>query len=301
MDYAQAVSAGTVSDSRLFFFHRGASDAHDLTTDEGVRAAVLEASGPVAEWSDIDSIIEQWRDPTADRAYLERVWLNRLVRSSSQAFDVEQWKRLTKTSPVNEGDLITLGFDGAMFHDSTALVATHVETGYQWVVGSWECPIGRSDWQVPTDEVDAAVRDMFERYHVWRLYADPPYWQSWVAEWAGEFGAERVHEWWTNRRRSMRAALEAFDTAIKEGGISHSGDAHLIRHLGNARKHELPQLDEHGRPLWLIRKERSDSPHKIDLAMAAVLSWAARNDAIASGEATGASVWESDEYELLTL
>jgi hypothetical protein len=35
--------------------------------------------------------------------------------------------------------------------------------------------------------------------------------------------------------------------------------------------------------VWLIRKDRADSPRKIDLAMAAVLSWEARSDAVAAG------------------
>ena len=39
--------------------------------------------------------------------------------------------------------------------------------------------------------------------------------------------------------------------------------------------------------MWLIRKERSDSPKKIDAAIAAVLSWEARRDAIASGQVDG--------------
>src|SRR4030067_690947 len=88
------VAGGAIKDSRLFFFPRQAGDEHDLTTPEGVRAAVIEASGPVAEWSDIDNIVEQWRDPTADKSYLERVWLNRLVRSSERAFDMERWDEL---------------------------------------------------------------------------------------------------------------------------------------------------------------------------------------------------------------
>ncbi len=54
MDYAKTIAEGKMSDPRLFFFHRQASDEHDLSTDEGVRAAVLEASGPAAEWSDIE-------------------------------------------------------------------------------------------------------------------------------------------------------------------------------------------------------------------------------------------------------
>jgi phage terminase large subunit-like protein len=68
MRFAQQIAAGKISDPKLFFFHRQASDHHDLTTQRGVRAAVREASGPVASWSDIDSIVEQWKDPTADRA-----------------------------------------------------------------------------------------------------------------------------------------------------------------------------------------------------------------------------------------
>ena len=140
-----------------------------------------------------------------------------------------------------------------------------------------------SDWQVPADEVDAVIADLFEHYDVWRMYVDPPYWQSWVAEWQGRYGETKVIEWWTNRRKAMAYALENFATAIAEGIIKHGGDERLARHIGNARRYELPQRDEEGRPLWLIQKERHDSPHKIDAAMAAVLSWEARTDAIAAG------------------
>jgi phage terminase large subunit-like protein len=297
MEYAKAVQVGTVADSRLFFFHREASDAHDLATPEGVRAAVIEASGPVAEWADVENIVAQFNDPTADLAYLERVWLNRLVQSSSQAFDVEKFRSLAvEPRPVKRGAVITLGFDGAMFHDSTGLVATDVETGYQWVVGVWECPLGGEKrtppWQVPTEEVDRVVRALFSEFTVWRMYADPPYWQSWISKWAGLFGAERVVEWWTNRRKPMTYALENFDSALKEGKLAHDGDARLVRHVGNAKREELKGWrDDQGKALWLIRKERSDSPQKIDLAMAAVLSWEARTDAIAAGALLGPSIY----------
>lgn len=289
MDYARAVSEGKVADARLFFFHRQASDDHDLTTDEGLLAALLEASGPVGEWSDVDGILEQWRDPGADRAYLERVWLNRLVRSSSQAFDVNLWKPLAKPEyQVKPGALITVGFDGAMFHDSAGLVCTEVETGYEWTEGLWECPPSGKDrtgkdWQVPAEEVDAKVRALFERFDVWRFYGDPPYWQAWISKWRGEFGEDHVIEWWTNRRRQMAMALESFQTAIREGRLSHDGNKDLARHIGNSRRKDLGEKSEDGQRLWLIQKERPDSPHKIDLAMAAVLSWEARNDAVASG------------------
>jgi len=294
MDYARAIKEGRVKDARLFYFHRQASDDQDLETEEGARAAVIEASGPAAAWRDIDAIVELWRDPTTDRGYWERVWCNRLVKSCQKAFDTDKWKKLAaKENPVKDGDLITLGFDGAQFHDSTGLVATHIETGYQWVLGVWECPYGIENWQVPVEEVDDAVQAAFQRYNVWRMYADPPYWQSWLAKWAGEKGNDRVIEWWTNRRKAMSYALESYDTAITSGDISHSGEADLTRHIGNSYRHDLPQKDEEtGKALWLIRKERKDSPHKIDLAMASVLSWAARKDAISMGAQNATSVYE---------
>lgn len=287
MEYAQAVIDGKVADSSLFFFHREASEHHDLMKKDGARAAVVEASGAASEWRDIDAIVALWEDPTTDRTYWERVWCNRLVKSSSQAFDVARWKALAvKEKPaIKAGDLITLGFDGAQFHDSTGIIATHVQTGYQWMAGVWEKPVTpqAKPWQVPAEEVDAVVRSLFAQYTVWRMYADPPYWQSWIATWRGAFGDEVVIEWWTNRHRPMTAALENFDTAIRDGTISHDGSKDYTRHIGNARRQDLPQRDEQGKALWLIRKDRPDSPHKIDLAMAGVLSLEARTDAIAAG------------------
>ena len=285
MDYARAVHEGRAKDTRLFFFHRQASDEHDLTTKDGARAAVLEASGEAAKWRDIDAIVELWADPTTDRNYWQRVWLNRLVRTSGHAFDSKLFKSLkVDESPAKDGDLITLGFDGALFRDATALVATHVETGYQWLAGVWEPPHGKPDWQVPEHEVDDLVDAVFQRWSVWRLYADPPYWQSWIAHWAGKYGAERVIEWWTNRRVQTTRALENYDTAMKQGALSHDGSEVLVRHVANACRHDLPQIGEDGRHQWLIRKERSDSPLKIDAAMAAILSWEARTDCVASGQ-----------------
>ncbi len=293
MDYARAVAEGRAKDSRLFFFHREASDKHDLSTKKGARAAVIEASGEAAKWRDIDTIVSLWSDPTTDRNFWIRVWLNKLVRTSGQAFDSQLFDGLAGESPVNDGDLITLGFDGAIFRDSTALVGTHVDSGYQWVLGVWERPHGHDDWKVPEQDVDDCVAAAFERYDVWRLYADPPYWQSWVAHWCGKYGADRVIDWWTNRRKQMTHALENYDSAMKQGNLSHDANPVLQRHIANACRHELPQIDENGRHLWLIRKDRSDSPRKIDAAMAAVLSWEARRDAIASGAVDGV------EFELV--
>jgi len=284
MDYARQVADGKIEDARLFFFHRQASDEHDLLTTAGIRAAVIEASGPAESWSDIDGIVDQWNDPTADRTYLERVWLNRLVRSSEQAFDKERWDKLVEPDHVvPDGAPITLGFDGARWRDSTALVATEISSGFQWLVDMWEKPYNVEEWEVPDEEVDTAVMDAFDRWDVWRLYADPPYWETRVAEWAGRYGDQRVVEWWTNRVKAMAYAIESFNNAILSGDLTHDGNQRLTSHIGNAYRRTVPIKDERGLPLWTIYKERHDSPHKIDGAMAAILSWDARCDAVTAG------------------
>jgi len=292
MEYARAIQEGSVKNARFFYFHRQADDSHLLDTEEDIRAAVIEASGPAVEWANIDGIVSLFLDPGSDRSYLDRVWCNRQPKGSLKAFDVKEWEGLAKPNYIVPAKaLVTLGFDGAMFHDSVGLVGTEVETGHQFKLGLWECPYGNKDWQVPVEDVVEAVTAAFEKYNVWRMYMDPQYWLSYAAEWAGLYGKEKVVEWYTNRYNHMCAAIEAYDTAIKGGTLSHDGSPEFSRHLGNAFKKELSRHDEQGKRLWVIQKERGDSPNKIDLTMAAILSWRGRLDAVALG-VTGKSVYE---------
>jgi hypothetical protein len=120
------------------------------------------------------------------------------------------------------------------------------------------------------------------------MYCDPPKWESWVATWAGKYGDKRVVEWWTNRRKPMAYALRSFVGAIDGEELTHDGNAQLDDHIGNSRQLSTNLVDEEEHPLWILRKERPDSPKKIDAAMGAVLSWEARNDAIAAGEGDAA-------------
>lgn len=303
MDYAKLVVDGAITDAGLFFYHRQASDHHDLKTEAGAREAVIEASGPAAEWRDIDAVVNQWKDPTTDRSYWERVWCNRLVKGATQAFDVNKWRMLVRRKDVQAGAIIVAGFDGAKFRDSTALVATEVATGYQWLAGLWSCPPGAGTterpWEVPTEEVTAAVRSLFETYLVWAMYADPPYWEEPLAQWAGApwsqplpalgdaWKSERIVKYLTNRYTLMASSVSAYDTAIRNGTLTHDGDARFESHIGNSRKQDTSQRDADGRALWVIKKDRPDSPFKVDAAVAGVLSWQARVHALAHGVTAG--------------
>lgn len=285
MDHARAVADGRVKDTRLFFSHRQAPDEADIATPEGLRAAVVEASGEVAVgWSDIDGICAQFDDTNLDHATLCRLWLNQIKHPSDKAFSSDLWKSRSRGAYVPpDGAQITLGFDGARYRDSTGLVGTEIKTGYQWKVGLWERPPAVEKWEVPQAEVEEAVAAAMERWSVALFFADPPYWESLVAGWAGMYGEKRVVFFLTNRWRKMADAVRSYGNAMKDGDLSHNGDPDFARHVANCHRRNLTETDDQGQPLFVVTKARPDSPDKIDLAVAGVLSWEARRAALADG------------------
>ncbi|MFJ2007400.1 terminase [Streptomyces chartreusis] len=297
-EFAELVASGKSKDRTLFFFHREAAPRpdEDLSDDAQIRAAVREASGPsIAAWPDfegqVDAIVSLYNAPDTDRAYWERVWLNRRVQAGRQAFSVERWAELARPDqPLPaKGEKIVIGFDGAQFRDATALIATHLATGFQWPLGIWECPPGANEpggpeWECPEDEVDAALAEAFSTWDVVRVYLDPPYWEGLITRWKGRWGDKRVSEWWTNRLKAMAYSLRAYQGAMQTGELTHSGDPVFARHVANARKKVLKMLDEQGQPLWVIEKERHQSPLSMDGCMSGCLSWEAYRDAIAAGQ-----------------
>jgi phage terminase large subunit-like protein len=116
------------------------------------------------------------------------------------------------------------------------------------------------------------------------FYADPPHFQDYVDRWMAEFGPrlrvratqQRPIEWWTNRPKAMVDALERFHSAVTAQQLSHDGGTVLTRHVLNARRRI-------GRTGLTISKEYPGSPRKIDAAMAAVLAYECRADAVTAG------------------
>ena len=279
---AEQIAAGLIEEPELFYFHREAGPSHDLDTLEGRIEAVSDATGPVGEFGpgQFRDIARQWDRNGADKAYLERVWLNRWVQSSAQAFDPNRWDELATAERISPGSFITLGFDGARFRDATALVATEIPTGVQMLVGLWERPPDVDDWEVPEDDVSASVAECMDQFDVWRLYADPPHWTETVGAWATRW-PDHVVEWWTNHKRRMALAARSFREAMDSGAVTHDGNPLLARHVAAAGRRDTTLVDEDGAALFLLTKQHEE--RKFDAAMAAVLSWAARLDALRAG------------------
>jgi len=252
----------------------------DLDDDAAVRAGIVTARGD-SEWIDPERLLAEIRDPRTTAAMARRFYLNQITALEDKPFDVRRFEELKRADYVPQaGALVTLGFDGSLSRDHTALIGTEVETGYQWVIGYWE-PAGPEP-QIDFAAVDETVAYAFERFKVWRMYADPYKWGTYLAKWAGQYG-EVVYAWATTAYRKMAHALAQYRVAIVRGDLSHDGDHRLIGAISNSFKQMHGFRDDDDLLMWTIQKERPDSPLKIDAAIAACLSWQAREDAIAAG------------------
>ncbi|WNY15136.1 terminase large subunit [Rhodococcus phage MacGully] len=303
-EYNEAIAniEGKKVSRNFYFLHRQAPDGSKFVTMEQRMKAIWEATGPgVRDWTRFDQIAANWDREGADKAYLERVWTNRWTQTANQAFNREMFEALGIPGMVlKPGAFITLGFDGARFNDSTALVATEISTGFQQLLGFWERPddwdnIAPLDengkpvrWQVPVAEVMAAVKDAFEKYEVWRMLADPPHWVEQVADWAGTYPDE-VREFWTKDPTRMYYAIKSYLISLESGSLAHSGDPDLCRHIGNAGKTPTRGVDADGEPMYRLTKITQE--RKYDAAVAAILSWQARMDAISENAQPKQKLW----------
>jgi hypothetical protein len=234
--------------------------------------------------SEIDVLVER-----GDIAQAERFFMNRLVPGEDRAFDLKAWDHQTRDGvQIADKEMITIGVDGARFEDSLAVVATHISSGYQWILGVWERPDGApDDYEHPMSEVDAVVIDAFERYYVWRMYCDPGSQfaniEPLVEKWSGRWGHKKVISWLMGRPRPTAYMVRNYVSAISTGDLTHSRDSVFRTHIANARRKATTVYDEDGRTMYIISKSSPRSREKIDAAAAGALSWEARGDAIAAG------------------
>lgn len=299
---------------RMLYDHRW-GDCPDLTVEEQLIEAIKEAFGEAIEWNDIPSIVDEFYSLKADPADSRRYFLNAETSSKDTWLPlraIDACKDATRS--LQPGDVVTLGFDGSINDDSTALVACRVSDGHLELLHIDERPADlppHREWSVDEPAVDAAVQQAFKTYRVVGFYCDPAMWSSWIATWHRRWEkqlkaratAGKPLEFRANIRTRMAAAVEAFYLAVKSTAKGVATGDPTLRVLSIVPPEDRPEGDEN-KPLILrrhlancyirkttegdlLRKELPKSPRKIDAAMSSVLAFQARNDAIKAGVKTG--------------
>ena len=251
------------------------------------RRRILRHNYQHSPWVSIDSIeAEAMEIGEKDPAQAERFFGNRIVAASDSYFSMLDWAKITQARTVPDGAMISLGFDGSQYDDWTAIRARWLsDDGLHAFTPTfadgkptWWDPAD-TDGEVPRAEVQAAIEELFERYDVVRMYADPELWQSEIDEWAAKYDGKkpRIIQWPTNRTKQMAAVLERLKVDISTGGLSHDDDAKVVEHMSNARRVRRPGGVVVGKPA---------QHQKIDLAVADALAHEAACDARAAGLTT---------------
>jgi hypothetical protein len=158
MLYAQRIAEEGTGRNALFFFHRQAVDKHELDTENGLRAAIVEASGPfIAKWTAVGHASPS-SSATRCRPRVSRaVWLNRPVQASGMAFDVEQW-RLSRGRP-SWCPTARRSRSASTVHATTTRrrslrrMSSLVSSGRSGLDAR-----RHAEWEVPVTEVDGACR-----------------------------------------------------------------------------------------------------------------------------------------------
>ena len=298
---AEQIAEGKTRRERLLLDHRwGDLPDDDMTDETKVRAALTESYGDALAWNDLDSMVDAFYDTRTKVNDSLRYMLNAKGSRDTQWILGYEWNAAGPAygeppREVAKGEVITLGFDGSRKRargvtDATSLVGCRLSDGLVFEIETWEQPRGAAgrDWEVPVDEVNARVAETFARYQVVGFYADPAKWETRVAEWERAYGPKLkvkssvAHpiEWWMTGGRSTFTvrALDKFQSAVLNNELRHDGSPTLTRHVLAARTIKT-------RVGVQIVKENPTSDRKIDAAIAAVLAWQARLDALSKGVA----------------
>jgi hypothetical protein len=282
---SEAIEAGKARRERLLVDHRwGICD--DPSNEAELRKGIAEAYGDALAWNDLDGLVDQFYDPRSHITDSRRYFLNAETETSDAWIAAREWDPCANPLAIlADSDMVALGFDGSVNEDATALVACRIDDGHLELLVCEEKPDDAGkNWQVDQTAIDAAVASAFERFNVVAFFADPPHWQDFVDNWTAEFAgqlkvrATQTHpiEWWTNRPAVMVKTLERFREAVASKRLTHDGSTLFRRHVLNARRRT-------SRSGITISKEYPGSSKKIDIAMAAVLAYEARADAVAAG------------------
>lgn len=289
---SEAQVTGENPDERTYVDTVESCRVEDLGDDEALYTELLRQYGDSSRerggWVNIRGrIFGEARSVKHMEADRRRFFLNEIVVGESVFVDPIRWDAMAEAETLKPGERITVGFDGAKYQDASALVAARMSDGKLFELRIWERPKDAVLWKVPTVEVDQVVRATFAAYDVVMMFADPYRWQDYLDAWAGEW-PKQVVEFPTNVEQRMDRAIERFTTAFNGGQLPSDGSPTLTQHCKNAvlvkgsKKKRRPGEDEDIAQHYLKMAKRGTG-QLIDAAVAAVLAYAARGQAIEDG------------------
>ena len=297
-EYHASIKEGRAREEGLLYDHREAPSDTDMADKDSLYKGLLHVYGDSAEdnggWVDLGRIMQEIWDPATDPQDARQFYLNQVTHASDSWMSrPELMGAADSTVVIPDGERIVLGFDGSKGRsrgkaDATALVGMSVDSKHLFTIKVWErSDADPQDWSPNPAEVDAVVRETFQKFNVLGFYADPSGWTGQIAQWEADFGrrlrvkASRdapISAWPRGKDTKVSEHVEKLRQALVMREITWDGGSALMRHILNARRRST-------RTGYLLYKQFPDSPDKIDAAYAAVMAYKAYIDALSRGAA----------------
>lgn len=190
-----------------------------------IRKALLAVYGTAAAHAGIEALIDYIRRPSTRDEDVWRFYLNAGRTLASSWTDHRSWMDRMAAPGVRLAakDRIGLGFVGV--DGCVALVGCRLKDRLVEPVAVWD---GRTP---EPSEVEAAVRDAFERFTVARMLVNPWGWMTELERWATRYGEKVVLRFPVREDARMEVVLDRWDTAVHTGQLSHVGDETLSKHV----------------------------------------------------------------------
>jgi hypothetical protein len=273
-----------------------------LHTEADVWAG-LRASYADSPWNDLQAIAQEIDMTDTSVADSIRYYFNALAANESSWVDPRRFDdRGRPEIVVADQDEIALFLDCSKSGDATTLSGCRISDGHVISLGGWQKPHGLrgKGWLAPREQVDAKVREAFDRYKVVWFGVDPSpakdddteasYWRPLVDDWHRDFRATLLV--WASpqnavefdmrlsspggRDRNRLFTEAAMQTAVDIDGevdefgqvvvaptLTHDGDSMLRVHVHAARR----RPNQWG---FTLGKENRDSNRKVDYAVTMV-------------------------------
>ena len=297
-EYHASIKEGRAREEGLLYDHREAPADTDMADKDSLYKGLLHVYGDSAEdnggWVDLGRIMQEIWDPATDPQDARQFYLNQVTHASDSWMSrPELMGAADSTVAIPDGERVVLGFDGSKGRsrgkaDATALVGMSVDSKHLFTIKVWErSDADPQDWSPNPAEVDAVVRETFQKFNVLGFYADPSGWTGQIAQWEADFGrrlrvkASRdapISAWPRGKDTKVSEHVEKLRQALVMREITWDGGSALMRHILNARRRST-------RTGYLLYKQFPDSPDKIDAAYAAVMAYKAYIDALSRGAA----------------
>jgi hypothetical protein len=294
-DAYEAMEAGTAADTGLFYDSLEAPPEARLTM--AWIEPTLRAVRGDSTWLDIPRLRASILDVRNPPSRSQRFWYNRIAAAEDAWLARYEWDACrSEVLELQDGDEITLFFDGSKSDDATALAACRMSDGLVTALGVWQKPKnwpspntpGYVPYRVPRDEVHGVVENAFARFKVLAFFADPGagedegdgemYWDTYIDLWGQTWGHKltlrsvlsgpKAHavRWDMRDLRNQETFTDAVKRAhadVLKRTLIHDGHKVLRTHVINARR----RTNRWG---ITIGKEHRESARKIDLAVCMV-------------------------------